>query len=178
MAGGSRARRCLVQVAKTPGALDAVAQTPIKKPGTGVATPLVPSTPAVTDPVLQPVTAETVDTSPEATTVEVTPEVDDPEQKSSVGTVIGVLLLLGVVAGVAAFGWKCVSLPPCNHVHANRVKYLSICLECWVCLACRQQIASDALWCCRKYQEHKARQYGDYGPMGMDAYGDDGIPLQ
>lgn len=67
--------------------------------------------------------------------MEVKPEVDEPEQKSSVGTVIGVLLLLGVVAGVAAFGWK-------------------------------------------KYQEHKARQYGDYGPMGMDAYGDDGIPLQ
>lgn len=139
-AGVIQQKASATSVAKTPGALDQIAN--IKKPGTGVATPSVPTPPAPALPApTQPqltVTDVDVDTGTTASTtlVEVTPDAGEPEKKKSVvGTVFGVLLVLVVVAGVAAFGWK-------------------------------------------KYQEYKARQYGDYGPMGMDAYGDDGIPLQ
>lgn len=39
-------------------------------------------------------------------------------------------------------------------------------------------IGGVAVFGWKKYQEYKASRYGDYGPMGLDAYGDDGIPLQ
>lgn len=163
----------MAQVAKS-GGLDKVPG--FKKPGTGVN-----PTPTTTTPT----SGFTSSTTEEVTSVEIPmPEASAPEKKggSVLGSVFGTLVGLAVLAGVAAFGWKC----------ARRLSIFGFCaIGTFASATCRSQdlfcklfrlnssrrTPADRVRLCRKYQEHQARQMGEYRPMDFEAIGDDGIPL-